>query len=399
LTCTYKEIKMGITYTELLNLDRFMGRDFRKRFFGGKINCLEDQPTEKEIVTVRSIVKNGTTTGTGWKTYAEGLRLQTERPMENSTNPKDKAGQSKPQLHLIPPVANLYEAKVMKSGADKYGPFNWRQDKIATSTYISAIYRHLAAFQDGETYDTDSGMPHMAHIRANTGIVLDAMEQGMAIDDRSNGMAGEVVLGLTRKEVFADPLPSTEPGESMHDYVIRCASIMGIDNAEEFIQEEDYLTGSSEVGLTPPPPALDEAGVKYFEAQEYDTGPFFNRPPIFYIAGPMRGYDSFNFPAFDAATTAGRKLGYGIVSPAELDRDAGFDPATKDVTEEDMRAIIARDVHAILTLKASRGDGIALLPGWKNSIGAAAEVALAKWMGLKIVNTDDFTTHITQGTP
>jgi hypothetical protein len=349
--------------------------------------CQAGQPTEKEIVTVRSIVKNGTTTGTGWKTYAEGLRLQTERPMEKTTNPKDKVGQSKPQLHLIPPVANLYEAKVMKSGADKYGPFNWRQDKIATSTYISAIHRHLAAFQDGETYDTDSGMPHMAHIRANTGIVLDAMEQGMAIDDRSTGMAGEVVLGLTRKEVVEDyqekkttELPSTKPGESMHDYLIRCASIMGIDNAEEFIQEEDYLTGSSEVGV--------------FDAREGDAPPFFNRPPIFYIAGPMRGYENFNFPAFDAAAAVGRSLGYGIVSPAELDRDAGFDPATKDVTEEDMRAIIARDVHAILTLKASRGDGLALLDGWSESTGALAEIALAKWMGLKIVAHYDFSTPI-----
>jgi hypothetical protein len=42
-------------------------------------------------------------------------------------NPKDLAGQDKPQMHLIPPVAEIAEAEVMGLGAKKYGPYNWRK--------------------------------------------------------------------------------------------------------------------------------------------------------------------------------------------------------------------------------------------------------------------------------
>ncbi|KKM68294.1 hypothetical protein LCGC14_1462350, partial [marine sediment metagenome] len=117
------------------------------------------------------------------------------------SNPKEKVGLTKPQMHLIPPVADIYEAKVMEGGAKDYGPFNWRDQPVNFTTYISAIKRHLDALRDGETLDKKSGLPHAAHIRANTGIILDAMECGTLIDDRpTQGKASELLDRFTTKK-------------------------------------------------------------------------------------------------------------------------------------------------------------------------------------------------------
>ena len=45
-----------------------------------------------------------------------------------------------------------------------------------------------------------------------------------------------------------------------------------------------------------------------------------------YIAGRMRGLPLFNFPAFDAARDRLEALGIEVLSPADMDRAAGFDP-------------------------------------------------------------------------
>lgn len=117
-----------------------------------------------------------------------------------STNPKDKIGRMKPSISLIPPVANLLESEVMALGAFKYTKFNWRRGKVAASVYVDAMYRHLMAYMDGQTYDEESGMPHIAHARACTGILLDAFANGTLIDDRpEKGKAAQLIKSLTKK--------------------------------------------------------------------------------------------------------------------------------------------------------------------------------------------------------
>lgn len=99
-----------------------------------------------------------------------------------------------------------------------------------------------------------------------------------------------------------------------------------------------------------------------------------------YIAGPMRGYDQFNFPAFDEAAARLRSFGYEIVNPAEIDRELGFDETTNDLSKFEelggMAAAMHRDFGAILDC-----DGIALLPGWEHSSGARAELFVAQVTG------------------
>ena len=113
----------------------------------------------------------------------------------DKSNPKDAIGSAKVQLHLVPPVANIEEAYVMETGAKKYGPYNWREGMgVRKSVYISAILRHMAAMADGQWLDPESGRPHIAHVRANTGIMLDAHSKGKLIDDmKTEGMAGTVM--------------------------------------------------------------------------------------------------------------------------------------------------------------------------------------------------------------
>jgi len=91
---------------------------------------------------------------------------------------KKAAGLKKTQLVLMPPTAEDMICQVIQSGADKYGAWNWRMSGIETSTYISAIKRHLAAIHSGEWLDPESGKPHIAHIAASACIMMDADSQG-----------------------------------------------------------------------------------------------------------------------------------------------------------------------------------------------------------------------------
>ena len=109
-----------------------------------------------------------------------------DRSVENKTssNPKDVAASHKCPLWLLPPIGQTLEAEALLSGANKYGPYNWRKDEILVSTYISAIWRHLLQYLSGEDNDRESGKPHLAHIKATCSIILDSKLHGKLIDNR-----------------------------------------------------------------------------------------------------------------------------------------------------------------------------------------------------------------------
>ncbi|MFQ5734762.1 MAG: dATP/dGTP diphosphohydrolase domain-containing protein [Planctomycetaceae bacterium] len=116
-------------------------------------------------------------------------------------NPKDREGAKKPPLHLIPPAAEIAEAVVMGLGAEKYGPFNWRSEKVRATVYIAAARRHLAQWLDGQDDDGESRVSHLAHARASLGILIDAIATGNVIDDRPPaGRAAELIARFTSKE-------------------------------------------------------------------------------------------------------------------------------------------------------------------------------------------------------
>jgi hypothetical protein len=109
-------------------------------------------------------------------------------------NPKDIAGSSKPDLSLIPPVANVHEARAMMDGAGKYGAYNWRDQPVQALTYAAAAMRHIGQWIDGEERDPVSGVHHLGHARACLGILLDAIECEMLIDNRPRpGKVGDAI--------------------------------------------------------------------------------------------------------------------------------------------------------------------------------------------------------------
>jgi hypothetical protein len=99
-------------------------------------------------------------------------------------NPKTVHGVRKTPMHLIPPPALEAEAWVFGLGAEKYGPYNWREHKVSASVYQAAALRHLMAWWERQDTDPESGQSHLAHARACLGIVLDAEKHGKLNDDR-----------------------------------------------------------------------------------------------------------------------------------------------------------------------------------------------------------------------
>jgi len=93
-----------------------------------------------------------------------------------------------------------------------------------------------------------------------------------------------------------------------------------------------------------------------------------------YLAGPMTGFEDFNFPAFNKMSAELRARGYVVENPAEHGVVEGADWA--DYMSYD------------LTRLGLCGQ-VAVLPGWENSKGARLEVHIARELGMKVVNAHD----------
>lgn len=107
-----------------------------------------------------------------------------------------------------------------------------------------------------------------------------------------------------------------------------------------------------------------------------------------YLAGPMRGIPYYNFPEFDLVRNILRASGHEVVSPADIDRQFGFDamalPQDYDWTQEPdglvLKDVVARDLRALQNC-----EGIYMMKGWEKSKGARAERAVAEWLCLKVI--------------
>lgn len=100
-------------------------------------------------------------------------------------NPKSLQGAKKYSLRYLPLSANIAVNQALEDGAKKYGPANWREKGVAVSVYVDAALRHINQFYDGKQDDaSDSGAPNLGHAMACLAIIIDAMAEGSAIDDR-----------------------------------------------------------------------------------------------------------------------------------------------------------------------------------------------------------------------
>ena len=109
-----------------------------------------------------------------------------------------------------------------------------------------------------------------------------------------------------------------------------------------------------------------------------------------YLGGPMRGIPYLNFPAFFAAEEKLKKSGHKVFNPARRDvQKYGKEIAAPDGSIKTAASQVGFSLREALAMDAQwlclNADAIALLPGWKKSKGATAELALAKALGLKVL--------------
>ena len=90
-----------------------------------------------------------------------------------------------------------------------------------------------------------------------------------------------------------------------------------------------------------------------------------------YLAGPMRGYDNLNFPAFKSAAAQLRAAGHYVFNPAEHALPKGADTFAHYM--------------AVDLAQGCKSDAVAVLDGWQNSQGARMEVEVARELGIPVL--------------
>lgn len=115
------------------------------------------------------------------------------------TNPKELAAtrDQKAPLHLLEHAADCEIAAALSHGAHKYGRKNFHQTPILANVYGGAIRRHIGQWLDGEDFDKDSGLSHLAHIGANIHVLFASMAAGTFTDDRGPEEQSEVQARLS----------------------------------------------------------------------------------------------------------------------------------------------------------------------------------------------------------
>lgn len=115
-----------------------------------------------------------------------GDNVHTKETIEilKPTNPKDIVGSDKLPIHLWPETATALGCLALLDGALKYGRANFRSVGVRASIYTDATKRHINAWFEGEDFDPDSGLPHLAHALACLAIIVDASAADKLNDDR-----------------------------------------------------------------------------------------------------------------------------------------------------------------------------------------------------------------------
>jgi len=116
--------------------------------------------------------------------YTANVKLYNPYEDKKDTNPKDAIGVTKAPMSVVPSTALIALGQAMLEGSQKYGRHNYRTAGIRFSVYYDAAMRHLMAWWEGEDIDPDSGLAHPVKAMACMAIVVDAMAQDNATDDR-----------------------------------------------------------------------------------------------------------------------------------------------------------------------------------------------------------------------
>lgn len=116
-----------------------------------------------------------------------------------------------------------------------------------------------------------------------------------------------------------------------------------------------------------------------------------------YLAGPMRGYADFNFPAFHTCAAELRNMGHTVFSPAEKDcekfGEAAFQGKVdiQDQVASNVGFSLRKALQMDLDYICAEADAICLMRGWETSKGAIAESSTSNAIGIKrFIQVDDW---------
>jgi hypothetical protein len=259
------------------------------------------------------------------------------------------------------PDAIAAVANVSYVGNQQHNPgeeMHWARDK--SSDHSDCVARHLI---ERGTID-DDGLRHSAKL-AWRALALLQIEIEEA-EQQPRNLLAEAILGV------------------MND---------GVKGETAYQVSSPYLKPAYpdvakliDMGCRPEVARQIHAGTRYSDGREEGWKPYSH---YVYVAGPMRGYEKFNFPAFDAARDRLLQDGWNVISPADIDRASGCDENTPIDQVADQRKFVFRDFFALYFIAHREEGAIAMIPGWEKSTGAVAEFFLARWLGLTVLDATD----------
>ncbi len=89
----------------------------------------------------------------------------------------------KPRFDLIPPSPLRELAMIYTYGCQKYEAENWSKG-MPWREVIASLERHINYWKRGETYDSESGLHHLAHLVWNAFTLFEYERCGLGVDDR-----------------------------------------------------------------------------------------------------------------------------------------------------------------------------------------------------------------------
>ncbi len=119
--------------------------------------------------------------------YAPNEKLKEAAQVYNrvvtKTDRAERFNDKKLRYDLVPVYPMEQIAKVFTKGAEKYAPNNWRRG-MPWSEVQASLERHLALYKEGEDFDLETGLYHMAHVAVNAMFLIDYYRSNPKFDDR-----------------------------------------------------------------------------------------------------------------------------------------------------------------------------------------------------------------------
>ena len=86
---------------------------------------------------------------------------------------------------LVPVLPLLSIVRVLTYGKVKYGDRNWEKG-MSWGRLYSAMCRHIFAFWGGESYDSETGIHHLAHACCDAMFLMEYERTHPELDDRTD---------------------------------------------------------------------------------------------------------------------------------------------------------------------------------------------------------------------